>query len=111
VIAGGGTLWEALYMMCPIISFARNSVQSQILGSLDRRGVLMFKGAAQSFDRGNLAAAVLELASSPARRRDMSALGREMIDGLGAERVCERMINGDSIDNQLEDGARLVARS
>jgi UDP-2,4-diacetamido-2,4,6-trideoxy-beta-L-altropyranose hydrolase len=111
VIAGGGTLWEALYMMCPVISFARDPVQSQILSTLDRHGIIKFVGSAQDFDSNRFAHALSGLAFSSALRGKMATLGRETIDGLGVERVCERMINGDSVGSQLEDGPRVVARS
>jgi UDP-2,4-diacetamido-2,4,6-trideoxy-beta-L-altropyranose hydrolase len=111
VIAGGGTLWEALYMMCPVISFARNPVQRQILSTLERHGTVNLVGSAQDFDSTRFASAISGLAFSSARRGEMAALGRETIDGLGAERVCERMINGEKLATELEDGARVVARS
>ena len=111
VIAGGGTLWEALYMMCPVISFARDPVQSQILSTLDDQGIIKFVGSAQDFDSNRFAHALSGLAFSSAWRGEMAALGRGAIDGLGTERVCELMMNREGLGSELEDGARVVARS
>jgi spore coat polysaccharide biosynthesis predicted glycosyltransferase SpsG len=111
VITGGGTLWELLYMMCPVVSFAANAQQNQILSGLHSQGTVQFVGAAHGCDQAKLSAVIFELASYTTRRREMSANGRATIDGLGAARVCEVMLHGNSIGNQFEDAACVVARS
>jgi len=89
IIAAGGTLWELLYMSCPILSFARNLVQARILDSLQREGVVQYLGDPQHFEPAKLAQAIDELATSFDRRARMSKLGRQQVDGQGARRVCE----------------------
>jgi UDP-2,4-diacetamido-2,4,6-trideoxy-beta-L-altropyranose hydrolase len=110
VIAGGGTLWELLFMGCPVASFARNALQTRIMADYGK-GAVQFMGPARDFDREHLASAISLLASSASCRREMSALGRATIDGRGAERVCEQMIRGDFIEPKFEDGAGVGARS
>lgn len=89
IIAGGGTLWELLYMSCPVLSFARNPVQCRILGDLQCKGVVQFLGEPRDFQAERLASAIEELATSAERRERMATLGRELIDGQGARRVCK----------------------
>jgi UDP-2,4-diacetamido-2,4,6-trideoxy-beta-L-altropyranose hydrolase len=111
LIAGGGTLWELLYMMCPVVSLARSPLQSQILLRLGRQGTLEFIESLHDFDGSHLASVISRLATSSVRRRNMAARGREMIDGRGAQRVCELMIGGKDLGCEFEDGARVLARS
>jgi len=93
LVAAGGTLWELLFMGCPVMSCARNAVQGAIVSQLAGEGVLQDLGPAQSLDPASLAAAIIELARSHERRSRMSALGRERVDGRGAGRICELLIN------------------
>jgi UDP-2,4-diacetamido-2,4,6-trideoxy-beta-L-altropyranose hydrolase len=91
LIAAGGTLWELLYMSCPVLSFARNPVQGRILAELHKQGIAQNLGNAQHYDPAMLAHAIGELAASPDRRARMSKLGRQQVDGEGARRVCEML--------------------
>jgi UDP-2,4-diacetamido-2,4,6-trideoxy-beta-L-altropyranose hydrolase len=91
VIAGGGTLWELLYMSCPVLTFARNATQGRILADLHRRNVVQCLGDPRNCIPVTLASAIEELAASPETRGRMSTLGREEVDGKGARRVCELM--------------------
>jgi len=89
IIAAGGTLWELLYMSCPVLSFARNAVQGRILDELCRSGVVQTLGDPIQVELATLALAIDQLAMSPQRRASMSKLGRRQVDGEGARRVCE----------------------
>jgi UDP-2,4-diacetamido-2,4,6-trideoxy-beta-L-altropyranose hydrolase len=93
LIAAGGTLWELLFMCCPVLSYARNPVQGRIIADLGREGVVRDLGHPQDFDSAYLGTAITELAQSPACRSRMAALGRERIDGRGAGRTCELLID------------------
>ena len=92
IIAGGGTLWELLYMSCPVMSFSRNSVQSRILKDLHDRGVVHHLGDPREIAPGILAQAISELAGSSERRAAMAEAGRRQVDGEGARRVCDVMM-------------------
>lgn len=89
VIAAGGTLWELLYMSCPVMSFARNAVQGAILADLARREVVHYFGNPCEVAPATVALAIDKLAASADRRANMARLGREEVDGQGACRVCE----------------------
>jgi len=93
VIAGGGTLWELLFMGCPVLSYARNPVQAQIISQLSEEGILEGLGYPQESSRAGTTALV-ELANSQERRARCSRLARERIDGHGAGRVFELLASG-----------------
>jgi len=90
--AAGGTLWELLFMGCPVLSFARNDVQRAIVSELAAQGVVQDLGHPEKSDSASIGAAIAELGRSPGQRRRMSQLGRKCIDGRGAERICELLI-------------------
>lgn len=110
IIAGGGTLWELFHMGCPALSFSRNAQQYHILTRLRMQRTVEFLGHAQDFDRVQFVSAVTALAASLERRCEMFRAGRTAVDGLGAERICEVIGNGNNIGGQFGAGARLEAR-
>jgi UDP-2,4-diacetamido-2,4,6-trideoxy-beta-L-altropyranose hydrolase len=93
ILAAGGTLWEFLYMACPVLSFARNRVQEGILADLQSRGMVQYLGNPREVTIEATASAILGLAVSEEKRATMARLGRREIDGKGAERVCSMMRN------------------
>ncbi|MGO9169174.1 MAG: UDP-2,4-diacetamido-2,4,6-trideoxy-beta-L-altropyranose hydrolase, partial [Candidatus Sulfotelmatobacter sp.] len=58
--AAGGSLWELLFMGCPVLSYARNIVQSAIVSDLGWQGVVQDLGPPESFDPASLGAAIAE---------------------------------------------------
>jgi UDP-2,4-diacetamido-2,4,6-trideoxy-beta-L-altropyranose hydrolase len=109
IIAGGGTLWELLYMMCPVASFSRNAEQAKILAHPRLRGTLEYLGPAESMDSSVLRERVFWLATATGTRRGFAARGREIVDGLGADRVCELMSDENRIGSQSEVSASIGA--
>lgn len=91
LLAGGGTLWEALFMGCCVLSFARDKTQRAIVSQLGKDGLLRDLGDADSMDSVALASAILDLCHSRERRSRMSALARQQVDGKGATRVCQHL--------------------
>jgi UDP-2,4-diacetamido-2,4,6-trideoxy-beta-L-altropyranose hydrolase len=91
IIAAGGTLWELLSVGCAVLSYSRNSIHQRVLGDLARLGVLVDLGLTSDFDSGALVSAVLGIARSRSSRANMTSLGRELVDGFGADRVVEAM--------------------
>ena len=87
VICGGGTLWESLFMGCSTLSYTRNRIQQEIMERLDEIGAAIDLGNIEAFDVHALIKEIRELKSSVPRRRAMSELGRELVDGRGGERV------------------------
>jgi UDP-2,4-diacetamido-2,4,6-trideoxy-beta-L-altropyranose hydrolase len=91
VIAGGGTLWELLYMGCAVLSYARNPVQSSVVEELAKKGVVRNLGATRDFDGSALVTAVEELRRSQKLREQMANNGRLVVDGKGATRVLQAL--------------------
>jgi spore coat polysaccharide biosynthesis predicted glycosyltransferase SpsG len=92
IVAGGGTMWELLFMQVAVLSFARSPLQASVVGELARRGAVVDLGAPSAFDPERLLGAVGELVASSARRRDMAQAGRDLVDGGGADRVVSRLL-------------------
>jgi len=111
IIAGGGTLWELLYMHCPVVSYARNAQQEAIISYLASSGCVQFAGTI-NVGASTLASTISDLASSVARRQAMSRSGRQTIDGLGAERICELITHDeDCSGSRYEAGVCVAVRS
>ena len=91
IIAAGGTLWELLSVGCAVLSYSRNAVQARVVQDLAKTGAVVDMGDTTGFDPEKLLASVKELANSRASRERMAALGRALVDGLGAARVVEAM--------------------
>ena len=92
VIAAGGTLWELLAMGCAVLSYARNAMQKSVLQSLARDGVIVEMGDAAAFDSATLALEVKRLSESSSAQKRMAGLGRTLVDGAGADRVVDAMM-------------------
>jgi UDP-2,4-diacetamido-2,4,6-trideoxy-beta-L-altropyranose hydrolase len=87
VSAAGSTVWEMCRLGLPaiLISVADN----QILGAkeLDRRAIAAYLGRADNIQSSDIARNLADLLACPARAAEMSQLGQELVDGIGAERV------------------------
>lgn len=92
VIAAGGTLWELLATGCAVLSYARNAVQRSVVRLLARDGVIIDMGDTARFDPETLALEVKRLSASQTARERMAELGRNLIDGAGAARVVDAML-------------------
>ena len=91
IIAGGGTLWELLFMQCAVISYARNDLHETILAQLAQTGAVHDAGRIEEFSIEALKAAIVALAADPVRRQRVAELGRRLVPGFGAEKVCQAM--------------------
>lgn len=92
VVAGGGTLWELMYMGCPILSYSRNPEQKAIISLLSEKGALLHVGDAADVDAHKLVSALKSVMKSPCCRASMARRGQDRIDSKGSERVCERLL-------------------
>lgn len=87
VIAGGGTLWEALCMGLPVVTYGLLPFQDALLRRLARRGVVAHHGFLAQQTESDLAAHLRHIALAREVRARMSRKGRRLIDGAGASRV------------------------
>ena len=92
-ICGGGlTVFEGLCVGLPslVVSIAEN--QSLAVTALAADGLCSFAGEAAALDETALAARIGALWQAEKEREIMAAKGMDLVDGLGAARVAERML-------------------
>ncbi len=92
IICAGGTLWECLFMRCPIISFAVNAVQHDILQSLNDKDVIMYMGYVKNVEDKKVGESIEGMLYSSRLRTKLSNNGGEMIDGDGVSRIVDAMM-------------------
>jgi RimJ/RimL family protein N-acetyltransferase len=87
VSGAGGTSYELCYMGLPSLLFVIAHNQQRAAESLAELSAAVYAGAARDFDRHKFAEELRELIESKDRRLAISRRARELVDGLGAERV------------------------
>jgi UDP-2,4-diacetamido-2,4,6-trideoxy-beta-L-altropyranose hydrolase len=87
ISAAGSTCWELAFMGVPmaLVSIAEN--QRPIARSLAAAGVAVNLGWYADLEGADLTGVVARLIDAPDARERMSAKGRAMVDGLGAQRA------------------------
>jgi UDP-2,4-diacetamido-2,4,6-trideoxy-beta-L-altropyranose hydrolase len=83
----GSTLWELYYLGVPTILYVLADNQAAVAERAHALGCSLSLGPIEPFDPRVLREAVERLMDSPDARRRMSRLARQMVDGLGVERV------------------------
>jgi UDP-2,4-diacetamido-2,4,6-trideoxy-beta-L-altropyranose hydrolase len=91
VAAGGTTSWELACMGLPSVVIAIADNQRPIAEALHRAGSAHSVGWHRDCDVRTIGEAVGRLIEAPEERERISRAGRELVDGLGAERVCAAM--------------------
>jgi UDP-2,4-diacetamido-2,4,6-trideoxy-beta-L-altropyranose hydrolase len=108
IIQAGGTLWELLFMGCPIISFSLNTIQEGILAALAKKNILSYQGSMKNIQKKrntflspkkvltkyniqNFIFSLSELIHSHERREYFSKAGKKLVDGKGSQRVLKVM--------------------
>lgn len=87
VAAFGVTAYELAAAGVPAIYLCHDADAALSASELDRAGIGVSLGLGQRATAEHIARAVQGLASDPAVRRDMSAAGRQAVDGRGAQRI------------------------
>jgi len=91
ISAGGTTALELCFMGVPTMLCVLAANQVELVRSLAEAGICECLGWHHSLVAGELAARIEALSGSPARRRDMAAAGRTLIDGQGSARIVAAM--------------------
>jgi UDP-2,4-diacetamido-2,4,6-trideoxy-beta-L-altropyranose hydrolase len=78
-------------MGLPMVTIIQSENQQFIAESLAQSGAALNAGWHHAFDGELLAKTVSHLAGAPEMRRQMSGLGRALVDGFGAKRVAEAL--------------------
>ena len=92
IVVGGGTLWEALFMKCAVLSYARTPFQARIVRGLEDVGAAISLGNVHDLDHRTVAKKIREVVSSRDIRTKLSSEGERIVDGLGARRVVDYML-------------------
>ncbi|NBD17450.1 MAG: UDP-2,4-diacetamido-2,4,6-trideoxy-beta-L-altropyranose hydrolase [Cyanobacteria bacterium] len=91
IAAGGSTNWELAFMGLPSVIITVADNQSAIAQQLGKMGITISLGWYQQLTVHQLTTAVSELLSAQKQRQQMSEKGRQLVDGLGSQRVIEMM--------------------
>jgi UDP-2,4-diacetamido-2,4,6-trideoxy-beta-L-altropyranose hydrolase len=87
--AAGSTSWERCCLGAPTLIMTQAANQVPIAAGLAASGAAECLGDGNHLDERSIADAIASLMASPARIRSMSAAARDLVDGLGAERVSD----------------------
>jgi spore coat polysaccharide biosynthesis predicted glycosyltransferase SpsG len=87
--AGGTTVWEAAALGAPMMLAAAAPEEANAALRLAKGGLALFLGEIEALTPKAVADAVSDFAGDMAARARSSVLGRELVDGFGAERVVE----------------------
>jgi UDP-2,4-diacetamido-2,4,6-trideoxy-beta-L-altropyranose hydrolase len=91
VSTGGSTCWELAFMGLPNLALILADNQRPVAIELDAAGVVINLGQPAALAPIEIARALAELASAPAKRAAMAERGRALVDGAGAGRVVQQM--------------------
>lgn len=87
ISAGGSTCWELAFMGLPSLVVVLADNQRGIAETLEASGIAANLGEAMPLSASEIGHAITGLINSRAKRTEMSELGRQLIDGRGAERA------------------------
>jgi len=91
VSGAGSTCWELAFMGLPNLLMVLAENQARIARGLSECLISIHLGCSSAVDEQSLARAVSDLVRDQARRADMSRRARELVDGLGCQRVVEEL--------------------
>ncbi len=93
VSAAGSTLWELAARQVPAIVIAAAEVEVAPARAVADAGAAVFLGSAENVSDLALSHAMATLAVDRERRKKMADAALQITDGLGAERVVERLLS------------------
>jgi UDP-2,4-diacetamido-2,4,6-trideoxy-beta-L-altropyranose hydrolase len=93
ICAGGTTCWELAYMGVPfaVVILAKN--QEKIAAGLDSAAAAINLGWYSSLTSDALTDCLLNLIENKDKRMELSSNGKNLVDGLGVERVQKQMVS------------------
>jgi UDP-2,4-diacetamido-2,4,6-trideoxy-beta-L-altropyranose hydrolase len=107
VVAGAGTTsWEMCMMGLPAALCVLAPNQEKIAGELAQRGAAVNLGHAGELAADKTGKVLFDLLRSQAKRAKMSARGREIVDGRGAERVLAFLWEDPTLRRTVESDCR-----
>lgn len=96
ITAGGSTIYELCALGVPFVCFAYVKNQEEAVSYFAEHGIAKSAGYMEGNTIAKIVALTAELASSADLRRECYEKERKLVDGLGAERLAERLC-GDRV--------------
>ena len=105
ITAGGVSSYEALCAGTPLLCLSYDDFQRITITHIAVRGGCIDLGPGETLDPAVVAGLVSQLESDLERRKNMSRIGRSIVDGRGAERVSQ-LIRKAIADNPMANSLR-----
>ena len=91
--SGGMSVYEIAALGTPGIVLGQNLREDERMRAFTRHGTVEYLGLGTDVGEDRVASAVRSLLEDVERRREMSRRGRELVDGLGASRTAEVILD------------------
>ena len=91
--SGGMSVYEIAALGTPGVILGQNAREDKRMRDFARHGTVEYLGLGTEVEEATLAEAVGALLADLERRREMSARGRALVDGLGATRAAEVVLD------------------
>ena len=104
VCSGGMSVYEIAALGTPGVVLAQNAREDQRMRAFARNGTLEYLGLGSEVEETALRLAVEALLADTPRRRAMSERGRELVDGLGALRAAEVVLESERRREEAHNG-------
>ena len=95
VCSGGMSVYEIAALGTPGLVLAQNAREDQRMREFARNGTVEYLGLGTEVSEQRLRDAVMALLADAGRRQAMSAKGRALVDGLGAARTAELVLENE----------------
>lgn len=92
ILAGGSTVWEAMYMGVPVILLSYAENQLRVVNKLKEMGLALYAGHFNGQIPPTFRRHCKTMLQDSHLRRQLSEQGRQLIDGRGSERIIQTML-------------------
>ncbi|MFW6040856.1 MAG: UDP-2,4-diacetamido-2,4,6-trideoxy-beta-L-altropyranose hydrolase [Thermoplasmatota archaeon] len=93
VSAGGSTLYELAVTGTPAVVLLQAGNQLPVADAMEKEGTIISLGFGNDVKIEKLTECIIDLLHKPNKRKKMSRKGKELIDGLGAKRCVNAILN------------------
>ncbi len=102
--SGGMSVYEIAALGAPGVVLAQNAREDRRMREFSRFGTIEYLGLGVDVDETAILDAVRQLLNDPERRREMSGRGRALVDGYGAARAAEIVL--EQAQGQVESNGK-----
>ena len=95
--AGGTSTWERCCLGLPAVTLSVADNQVEVARLSHKAGFAVYLGGNHEVDAAKIRQAVDELISNREKRREMSKIGLELVDGQGVEKVVNYILRSVSV--------------